>query len=143
MTAQRIIYLIRGLPGSGKSTLGKMLTEMSIAADDWMQNEYGQYSFQPKLLQYAHESCQRTFKLLLANTDINISVCNTFSQYWEIRPYVHICREHRVPYVIIDLFDSGLSDTELAGRSVHAVPAAVIAKMRVRWEPMRVSFWPS
>jgi len=35
---------------------------------------------------------------------------------------------------IIDLYDGGLTNDQLAARNVHKVPVVVIARMRARWE---------
>ena len=34
---------------------------------------------------------------------------------------------------VIDLFDGGLTDAQLAARNIHGVPEATIAKMRARY----------
>lgn len=39
---------------------------------------------------------------------------------------------------IIDLFDAGLADEELASRNRHDCPVEKIAAMRVRWEKIKI-----
>ena len=36
--------------------------------------------------------------------------------------------------VVMDLYDGGLTDSELAARNLHGVPEAGINRMRLRWE---------
>jgi hypothetical protein len=36
--------------------------------------------------------------------------------------------------VVVDVFDGGLTDEDLAARNVHGVPLAGIRAMRARWE---------
>lgn len=57
------LVLIRGLPGSGKTTLAAGLSRVDgltrrCAADDWMLDDAGHYKFDPSKLRAAHEACQ-------------------------------------------------------------------------------------
>jgi uridine kinase len=60
---QKFIMLVRGLPGSGKTSLSEMITFLMrkpvlCAADDYFLDEDGHYAFNPKLLPEAHKACQ-------------------------------------------------------------------------------------
>ena len=122
----------RGLPGSGKSTLAAKIADVVCSADDFfMQN--GQYNFDSKLLAAAHDDCFRRMTSYV-NKDVTVAVANTFSMYWEMKKYVDWAARNAVPVQIVDLFDAGMSDVELAHRNVHGVPEVTIAKMRARWE---------
>ena len=126
------LYLIRGLPGSGKSTHAARLGVLVVAADDWFDRG-GRYQFDSTQLAPAHQDCQRRAGEALARGE-SCAVANTFSQAWEWEPYFQIAAKYGVEVVGIDLFDAGLSDVELAARNVHGVPVTAIAAMRQRWQ---------
>lgn len=130
---QKVLYILRGLPGSGKSTLALSLYNVEVfSADDHFMVE-GEYRFDPSKLPAAHAACQdATLNTLEYGT--NVAVANTFTQRWEIEPYVKIAAETGSRLVIIDLFDGGMTDEELAQKNVHGVPVKSIRDMRARWE---------
>ena len=125
------LFLIRGLPGSGKSTLGYQLGIIPIEADQYFERS-GKYHFNPAELGDAHAFCQKeTDRRLSADSTV---VCNTFSTRWELQPYIELSEKHAARLFVIDLFDGGKTDAELAKRNVHQVPIATIFEMRRRWE---------
>jgi predicted kinase len=129
------LILVRGLPGSGKSTLAKLLQEGGgciTSADDYFTAPTGEYNFNPSLLPQAHAQCQEETRKHLWEGDV--IVANTFSQRWEIQPYIQIASEANARLTVVDLFDGGLADAELAQRNIHGVPVAGISAMRARWE---------
>ena len=62
------------------------------------------------------------------------AVTNTFTCRWELEPYLKMASKHGWQVVVIDLFDGGLTDEELAARGTHGVPAEGIRRMRERYE---------
>ena len=131
------LRLYRGLPGSGKSTAadGALLpkSRRSIAADDFFMRK-GKYEFDPSKIAEAHAECQERCKMLLSHGGEDVSVANTFTQRWELQPYLEMAECLGVRVVVLDLFDGGLSDEELAERNTHGVPVEAIAGMRARYE---------
>lgn len=137
------LFIVRGLPGSGKSTLGKKLGKV-FEADDYF-SQTGEYRFDPKLLPRAHEWCRKRVEAMLKQTptissgiignyEPNVVVANTFTQRWEMQPYIEMANVYEAEFFVISLFDSGLSDEELASRNTHGVPIEAISKMRARFE---------
>jgi len=141
------LVLVRGLPGSGKTTFAKQLmhgfadligsptSARVFAADDFFMVD-DQYIFAPDKLPEAHIWCQTNAAHAL-NHGQSAAVANTFSERWELEPYFKIASEYCARVFVVDLFDSGLSDEDLAMRTVrtgHRVPLASIKIMRSRWE---------
>lgn len=134
------LYIIRGLPGSGKSTLGEQLVDRyldmhpktggyrsySYAADDWFTDHDGNYNFVPEELPQAHEDCRaRVLGAMLSGAE-KIAVCNTFTQAWEAKPYVELCKLHGYTPIVIECqsqFDN-----------IHGCPQEKINEMADRWD---------
>ncbi len=127
-----ILLLFRGLPGSGKSTVAATTGFPVVSADDYFVGSDGVYRFDPTKLPLAHEACQDEAWCFLDSG--NVAVANTFAQGWEIQPYVALARRTGATLVVVDLFDGGRSDEELAVRNTHGVPVETIRAMRARWE---------
>jgi len=127
-----VIFIVRGLPGAGKSTMATTLAADAVSADDYFM-QGGVYKFDPSLLPAAHAACQERARQVLASGR-PVAVANTFTQGWEIQPYVKIAEEMGARMIITDLFDGNLSDEALANRNVHSVPVEAIRAMRARWE---------
>ena len=133
------LILVRGLPGSGKTTFAREVADAVYSADDHF-TVGGVYTFDPTLLPAAHELCRRNVRESLvlalggASHRKRVAVANTFSRTWEMEKFVAMAKELGVRLFIVDLFDAGMSDAELAARCVHAVPERAIAVQRARWE---------
>jgi hypothetical protein len=132
MQKQATLFGIRGLPGCGKSSLGELLLGNAIAADDWFMKE-GVYCFDPAQLGAAHADCLQRAQRSLAMGQ-NVAVCNTFTCRWELEPYVLAASAAQARLIVIDLYDGGLTNAELAARNLHGVPEEAISRMRRRWE---------
>lgn len=135
MGDQPFLLLFRGLPGSGKSTLAKTTGFPVVSADDFFTGSDGVYRFDPAFLPQAHDACQKATRKFLIGLPNGVAVANTFSQSWEIQPYAKIARETGARLVVVDLFDGGRPDADLADRNTHGVPQERIAQMRSQWEP--------
>jgi len=122
----KTLYIVRGLPGSGKSSLAKKLTELVYSADDFFTNKKGEYNFNAKLLGKAHEWCWgkvRDAMFIGANA---VAVANTFTQAWEAERYYQIAEEYGYSVFVIECQnDFG---------NVHDVPQESIDAMKERWE---------
>lgn len=124
------VYIIRGIPGSGKTTHAKKILNADIvieAADFFMKN--GKYKFNAAYLPEAHAHALKRFSLAIAdskNKDKSIAACNTFSRRWEIAPYIEACKKAGVDFSIVRM--------DGAFNNVHGVPEYVIDNMRKRFE---------
>ena len=124
------LYIIRGAPGSGKTTFGHRLRVGGLvryvySADDWMVDADGNYSFSPRALPKCHELCQTATESALLECE-GVAVCNTFTRIWEMQPYVDMAKRIECPLYVIRC--------EGNFENVHGVPRAKVDEMRARFE---------
>ena len=78
------LVLIRGLPGSGKSTKAKKLApnENIFEADQFfIDKKTGEYKFKPEFIHLAHQQCQNKTIAAMEKEISPIVVSNTFTTY--------------------------------------------------------------
>lgn len=124
----RTLILLRGLPGSAKSTLARTLAPgANFAADDFFEVE-GLYRYDGSKIREAHQSCMDRAETAMAEGVSVVAVHNTFSKAWEARPYLALAANYNYSVFVIECQnDFG---------NVHGVPASAIQSMRERWEPL-------
>lgn len=88
----------------------------------------GEYLFDPAKLGAAHQWCKEQVHQIMVNGIQRIAVSNTFTQEWEMEPYIDMAAMHG--YRVVSL----IVENRHGGKNVHNVPAAVIEKMRNRFE---------
>lgn len=131
------LILLRGLPGSGKSTTAKLLGAGGAGYAHFEADMYfmvdGQYQFNPSALKNAHQWCQSSVEhaMLLNKTqglNSTIIVSNTFTQEWEMDAYYKLAEEwgYQVTSLIVENRHGGVN--------VHGVPDEVLDKMKQRFE---------
>lgn len=97
------LYLIRGIPGSGKPTLAQQLFSCGLVAavyeaDSHFVKEDGSYVFEPKQLGRAHSLCQaRAYEDLKAGNSVAVS--NTSTTEKEVVVYQQIAEELGAKFV--------------------------------------------
>ncbi len=124
------LILVRGLPGSGKTTfVANMMVENSVefSADDFMYAD-GQ-EFDPARLAECHKKCQDAVRTVLAeNSNATVFVHNTFTQTWEMEPYFQIAGETDT------LVHTIIVENRHGNNSVHDVPDGTMSRMRQRFD---------
>lgn len=120
------LLLVRGLPGSGKSTIAKNLIGFYQHVETdmfWMVD--GEYKWEASRLGEAHAWClNRTRELMTAGFSPVVS--NTFTTVKEMRPYFDLAKEFGiVPTVMVVQNEWG---------NVHNVPEETLAKMKARFQ---------
>lgn len=128
------LILLRGIPGSGKTTLGEVILHMPnnqlkpLSADDYFISEMGIYNFDATKLKEAHNDCQQRCSHLMQNDVMKIVVSNTFTQEWEMQPYYQMAERYgyRVHSVIVENRHGGINE--------HNVPEEKLLQMKNRFE---------
>jgi predicted kinase len=128
------MILVRGLPASGKSTLARRLalapSSAVFEADNFFIGADGVYRFDIARIAEAHKECISDAK---ASQATNVIVANTFTQRWEMNPYIDHAKSNNMTLTVITV-QTDLTDEQLAARNLHGVPVNVIAMMRARFE---------
>jgi tRNA uridine 5-carbamoylmethylation protein Kti12 len=124
-----MLIIIRGLPGSGKSTFAEALAKdiynsVVVEADDFFIKDK-EYRFNPTMLAQAHEWCQNTVRDYL-NEGKHVIVANCFVLNEHINPYRKMAEEVSTFCFIFTMCTQY--------QSIHNVPEHTIARMRAMWE---------
>lgn len=127
----KVLYIVRGLPGSGKSTFAKILTGGSgpthYEADMYFMQD-GKYKFDASKLRFAHEWCKDRVLMDMMKEVPAIGVSNTFTQEWEMQAYMDLAKEYG--YTVFTI----IVENRHGGVNEHNVPEDVLTKMRDRFE---------
>ena len=132
---EKNLYIVRGLPGSGKSTFARSIAKsyQIFEADQFFMKK-GEYNFDPTKLKEAHQDCKQRvanrmrenlFNSIFFN---NIVVSNTFTQDWEMKYYRSIGKRYgyKVHTIIVE--------NRHYGTNVHGVPQDKLQVMEDRFE---------
>jgi len=129
------LILLRGLPGSGKSTLGNVILQLPnnnpqevLSADDFFVNNEGEYIFDGTKLKEAHNYCQFRCSERMRQQIVRIVVANTFTEDWEMKPYFDMAERYN--YRVHTLIVENRHESE----NVHGVPDDKLQKMKNRFE---------
>lgn len=126
------LHIIRGLPGSGKSTYAKKLLGIHCEADQFFEvhTSYSltpvDYKWSPDFLHEAHQLCKlRAIRALYHGHDV--VVANTFTTLKELQPYLDL--KQRFPDLEITVHE-----LHTQYESIHNVPDRTIERMKQRWQ---------
>lgn len=128
------VIIMRGVPGSGKSTWAANLAikydAVICSADHFFVNEKGEYKWDPKKLDAAHEACKRKAEKMLASGK-SVVIDNTNIKKRMYRAYIYLA----------DLFNAEVILAErrvdfrvAAKHGKHNVPFRQVEKMHLGFE---------
>lgn len=124
------LILIRGHPGSGKTTFARKLAEdnpyfIPMCADDFFIID-GEYQYDHNKIKRAHDRCYNRARLALTGYNTPV-VHNTFTKLWELQKYLDLAREFNIPVEIYRMTGEF--------ENVHGVPKEKVQQMKDRYEP--------
>ena len=125
---EKLLYIVRGVPGSGKTTLAKQLTANVFEADHYFYDNDGNYNFIPSEIKEAHKECQQFVGFAMESGIQKIAVSNTFTQEWEMEPYFELAKKHGFKVFTI------IVENRHGGKNQHGVPEDKIEQMKNRFE---------
>lgn len=129
------LILLRGLPGSGKSTLGDVilytnqLTNQDVlSADNFFIDKNGEYVFDGSKIKEAHNNCQQKCAERMKHEFLKIVVANTFTEEWEMKPYFEMAERYnyRIHTIIVE--------NRHGNKNIHNVPDEKLQSMKSRFD---------
>jgi predicted kinase len=104
MKVGKNLIILRGLPGSGKSTFAEVIGGTICCADDFMVDKDGNYFFDNKKLKYCHQKCFEKAKKAIEENKWNVVIANTNIQQWEWKKYESIAKEndYKIFHIIVE-----------------------------------------
>ena len=129
------LILVRGLPGSGKSTFANLIcSEYSICeADKFFYDKEGNYNFDATKLREAHEWCRTEVEIRMKDNQLNpqfypqIVVSNTFTQEWEMQAYFDLAEKYGYKTFSI------IVENRHGSTNIHNCPEETVQRMKDRF----------
>jgi predicted kinase len=125
---EKVLYIVRGIPGSGKSTFAKTLGGQHYEADMFFIDEEGNYKFDVTKIKDAHQWCQSFVKTDMILEYPKIVVSNTSTQEWEMEPYFTLAKEYG--YTVFTI----VVENRHGGVNQHGVPEDKLQMMKDRFQ---------
>ena len=125
----KTLYIVRGVPGSGKSTFAQSLDCPVFEADQYfIDSETGEYKFDGSKIKLAHNWCKLRVEQSMEDESQKIAVSNTFTQEWEMDAYYELAKQYgyRVFSLIVENRHGGINE--------HGVPEDKLEIMKNRFE---------
>lgn len=146
----RVMIIMRGVPGSGKSCLARHIIEMTIGGSDnnfashiFSSDDFfikrGKYLYDRNKIHEAHEINQRKVTFATQQGLSPVIVDNTHVHIWEMEPYVINAVKNGYYIEIVEPNTPWVKSAhQLAKRNVHNVPKDKIKKMLENFESVTV-----
>ncbi|MBK6522857.1 MAG: ATP-binding protein [Bacteroidia bacterium] len=129
---EKALILLRGLPGAGKSTLAKQLSESGkypvLSIDSYFTNEKGEYDFKFDDNHKAYKACEQQTEEALKNNSPKVFIDNTFTLDWEMEPYFKLASKYNYQLHVLTVENYHNS------RNIHNVSTEQLQKMAEKYK---------
>jgi len=126
---KKYLFIVRGIPGSGKSSLAGLLAPPSniCTADDFHMKD-GKYNWIPSNVPKAHAWCQSKAEELMRIGRTPVVIANTSTTVKEMQPYYDLAEKfgYQVYSIIVENRHGGVN--------IHEVPEETLEKMKNRFD---------
>ena len=136
--SNNVIFIMRGLPGSGKSTIVKSMknvyghvdsNKIAVCSADAYFMKNGFYKFDASKLKDAHGECQLQVREAAKLRTNVIVIDNTNILFWEFAPYIKIGRDEGYIPVLVETRTPWRMDANvLQDKNAHGVSKNVLQK---------------
>lgn len=132
MTNKSII-LLRGLPGSGKTTLAVLLSENGkypvLSIDNYFTDaKTGEYNFDPHKNHLAYTECENQTEESLNKGIEKVFVDNAFTLEWEMEPYFKLAAQYNYSIFVVTV------ENRHKGKNIHNVSQEQLEKMAAKYK---------
>ena len=126
------LLLLRGLPGSGKTTLGRILSEKNkypvFSVDDFFTDpSTGNYQFEFDKNHLAYKACEENVTKAMERNEQKIFVANTFTMKWEMEPYFKLASRYNYAIYVVTV------ENYHEQKNIHSVTDEQILKMAEKY----------
>ncbi|ELT88772.1 hypothetical protein CAPTEDRAFT_146466 [Capitella teleta] len=141
-----VIFIMRGLPGSGKSTVVASLKSVYkkavvCSADDYHMKD-GEYHYDPEKKEEAHGQCQSLAKDACTKGCHVIIIDNTNVRRWEMKPYLDLASRHGYVVITVQPQTEWRFHPEMLSKlNKHKVPEDAIRGKLKAFEKDTPIFW--
>lgn len=122
----KILYILRHVPGAGSSTLANILAEGKVFEADQFFVTDGHYEFDPSKLGEAHNNCKIRLHAAMLEGISPLCVSNTTTTEKELQPYLDMASKMGYNAFVL------VVENRHGGKNVHGVPDDKLASMRDR-----------
>lgn len=129
----KLVTIMRGIPGSGKSTYTKQFPNAVICSADHYFEKDGEYRFDKNKLGVAHHQCKMRFHAALIDGEEHVIVDNTNMTLREMEDYIMEAKFFGYPVEFVEVE----CPVEIAhARNAHGVPLEAVKRMAARFQPL-------
>jgi predicted kinase len=126
------LILLRGLPGSGKSTLSRVLAENDkwpvFSVDDYFTDPAtGTYRFEFDKNHLAYKNCQKRTEMAMKEKTEKIFLDNTFTMEWEMEPYFKLAASYNYRVFVVTV------ENRHGGENTHGISKEQLTKMAEKY----------
>jgi predicted kinase len=124
---EKILIIVRGIPGCGKSEFAKILSDYICTADDFHMED-GEYKWTVERAGLAHTWCQKKCEGFMKEGFSPVVVANTSTTKKELKPYYDLAigYKYKVFCVIVE--------NRHGGKNIHSVPEVTVKAMVDRFD---------